>query len=151
MVALPEREAMEVEHVDEDEKEDKCKTSSDDRGELEHPDAADCEGTAAKESECITKAVSFLPRNKEELERTIKNIQGTITGDILPRLHKCLASTVIILFGAQQVCVNSGVWRAPSDYSSELWIDISFGVFFHLSVFPVHLSSLIIFRFLSCS
>uniref|UniRef100_A0A8D1FQR2 Small subunit processome component 20 homolog n=1 Tax=Sus scrofa TaxID=9823 RepID=A0A8D1FQR2_PIG len=93
MVALPEREAMEVEHVDEDEKEDKCKTSSDDRGELEHPDAADCEGTAAKESECITKAVSFLPRNKEELERTIKNIQGTITGDILPRLHKCLAST----------------------------------------------------------
>ncbi|XP_059881443.1 small subunit processome component 20 homolog isoform X1 [Delphinus delphis] len=92
-IELPEREAMELEHMDDDEKEDGCKTLSDKNEELENPDPDDCEGTAAKESECITKSISFLPWNKEELEKTIKNIQGTITGDILPRLHKCLAST----------------------------------------------------------
>ncbi|XP_057411870.1 small subunit processome component 20 homolog isoform X3 [Balaenoptera acutorostrata] len=92
-IELPEHEAMELEHMDEDEKEDGCKTLSDKNEELENPDPDDCEGTAAKESECITKSISFLPWNKEELEKTIKNIQGTITGDILPRLHKCLAST----------------------------------------------------------
>nr|XP_058937875.1 small subunit processome component 20 homolog isoform X2 [Kogia breviceps] len=92
-VELPEQEAMELEHMDGDEKEDGCKTLSDKKEELEDPDPDDCEGTAAKESECITKSISFLPWNKEELEKTIKNIQGTITGDILPRLHKCLAST----------------------------------------------------------
>ncbi|XP_022455485.1 small subunit processome component 20 homolog isoform X2 [Delphinapterus leucas] len=92
-IELPEHEAMELEHMDDDEKEDGCKTLSDKNEELENPDPDDCEGTAAKESECITKSISFLPWNKEELEKTIKNIQGTITGDILPRLHKCLAST----------------------------------------------------------
>ncbi|KAB0398882.1 hypothetical protein E2I00_007749, partial [Balaenoptera physalus] len=92
-IELPEHEAMELEHMDEDEKEDGCKTLSDKNEELENPDPDDCEGTAAKESECIMKSISFLPWNKEELEKTIKNIQGTITGDILPRLHKCLAST----------------------------------------------------------
>lgn len=93
-IELPEHEAMELEHMDEDEKEDECnKTLSDKNEEPENPDPAVYEGTAAKESECITKSISSLPRNKEELERTIENIQGTITGDILPRLHKCLAST----------------------------------------------------------
>ncbi|XP_055091892.1 small subunit processome component 20 homolog [Symphalangus syndactylus] len=90
-IELPEPEAMQLEHVDEEEKENTCKSLSD-NGQLGTPDPADSGGTSAKESECITKPVSFLPQNKEELERTIKNIQGTITGDILPRLHKCLAS-----------------------------------------------------------
>ncbi|XP_033283525.2 small subunit processome component 20 homolog [Orcinus orca] len=92
-IELPEHEAMELEHTDDDDKEDGFKTLSDKNEELENPDPDDCEGTAAKESECITKSISFLPWNKEELEKTIKNIHGTITGDILPRLHKCLAST----------------------------------------------------------
>uniref|UniRef100_A0A2K5J1T7 Uncharacterized protein n=1 Tax=Colobus angolensis palliatus TaxID=336983 RepID=A0A2K5J1T7_COLAP len=91
-VELPEPEAMELEHVDEEEKENTCKSLSD-QEQPGTPDPADPGGTSAKESECITKPVSFLPQNKEELERTIKNIQGTITGDVLPRLHKCLAST----------------------------------------------------------
>uniref|UniRef100_A0A8I5NDF7 UTP20 small subunit processome component n=1 Tax=Papio anubis TaxID=9555 RepID=A0A8I5NDF7_PAPAN len=91
-IELPEPEAMELEHVDEEEKENTCKSLSD-HEQPGTPDPADSGGTSAKESECITKPVSFLPQNKEELERTIKNIQGTITGDILPRLHKCLAST----------------------------------------------------------
>lgn len=103
---LPEPEAMELEPVEEEEMENRCKSLSDGNEELGNPEPADCEGTSAKETECVTKSFSSLPRNKEELERTIKNIQGAITGDILPRLHKCLASTVIILLGAQQVCVK---------------------------------------------
>ncbi|XP_014635798.1 PREDICTED: small subunit processome component 20 homolog isoform X1 [Ceratotherium simum simum] len=90
---LPEEEAMELEHVDEEEKENRCKSLSNNDEELGNPDPGDCEGTSVKESECITKSISVLPRNKEELEKTIKNIQGAITGDILPRLHRCLAST----------------------------------------------------------
>lgn len=108
---MPEHEAMELEHMDEEEKENRCKILSDNNEELGNP----APGTAANENEYITKSISFLPRNKEELERTIKNIQGTITGDILPRLHKCLASAVITLFGAQQVCVNWGVCGVLSD------------------------------------
>ncbi|XP_077628408.1 small subunit processome component 20 homolog isoform X2 [Crocuta crocuta] len=92
VIELPENETMELEHVNEEKKENKCKSLSDNK-ELENPNPADCKGTSAKEPECITESMSSLPRNKEELERTIKNIQGTITGDILPRLHKCLAST----------------------------------------------------------
>lgn len=115
MIELPEQEAMEVEHVDEEEKENRCKSLSDNDEELGNPDPADCEGTSVKEAECIAKSISFLPRNKEELEKTIKNIQGTITGDILPRLHKCLASTVIIVSGAQQDFVNACVCGARSD------------------------------------
>uniref|UniRef100_A0A452RNW1 UTP20 small subunit processome component n=1 Tax=Ursus americanus TaxID=9643 RepID=A0A452RNW1_URSAM len=93
VIELPENETMDLEQMDEEEKENKCKSLSDNSKELGNPDPADCEGTSAREPECITESLSFLPRNKEELERTIKNIQGTITGDILPRLHKCLAST----------------------------------------------------------
>lgn len=91
MAELLEHEAMELEHVDEEEKEPARKSLSDEKEPLEIPDSG---SIAATEQECISKSVSFLPRNKEELERTIKTIQGAITGDILPRLHKCLASAV---------------------------------------------------------
>lgn len=96
MAELLEHEAMEVEDMDEEEKEQASERLSDSKEPLEASKAAASEGTAAKEQECISKSVSFLPRNKEELERTIKTIQGAITGDILPRLHKCLASAVRI-------------------------------------------------------
>ncbi|ERE90078.1 putative small subunit processome component 20 like protein [Cricetulus griseus] len=89
MAELLEHEAMELEHVDEEEKEPARKSLSDEKEPLKTPDSG---SIAATEQECISKSVSFLPRNKEELERTIKTIQGAITGDILPRLHKCLAS-----------------------------------------------------------
>ncbi|KAM9672998.1 small subunit processome component 20 homolog isoform 2-T2 [Trichechus inunguis] len=95
VIEIPEDKATELEEEGKDggEKENRCESLSDNNEEpLGNPDAADSEETSAKESECITKSVSFLPQNKEELERTIKNIQGTITGDILPKLHKCLAS-----------------------------------------------------------
>ncbi|XP_037369681.1 small subunit processome component 20 homolog [Talpa occidentalis] len=93
VIELPDHEAMELEPVDEEEKEDACKSLSDHNEELGNANPADGEGTSAMESENITPILSSLPQNKEELEKTIKNIQGTITGDILPRLHKCLAST----------------------------------------------------------
>ncbi|XP_047404035.1 small subunit processome component 20 homolog isoform X2 [Sciurus carolinensis] len=93
MIELPESEAMEVEHMNEEKKENTSKGSLGNSEALANPDPADSNGTDADESNYITKSVSFLPRNKEELERTIKTIHATITGDILPRLHKCLAST----------------------------------------------------------
>lgn len=94
MAEVLEHEDTELEPMDEEEKEQACKSSLDGKEPLEAPEAADSGGTTATEQECISKSVSFLPRNKEELERTIKTIQGAITGDILPRLHKCLASAV---------------------------------------------------------
>ncbi|XP_026548510.1 small subunit processome component 20 homolog [Notechis scutatus] len=42
----------------------------------------------------VTKPPSFLPRNKEELECLIKHIQQTVTGNILPKLHRCLIAKV---------------------------------------------------------
>ncbi|XP_036025597.1 small subunit processome component 20 homolog isoform X1 [Onychomys torridus] len=92
MTELLEHEAMELEHLDEEEKEQTCKSLSDGREPVEVPEAAASGGAATSEQVCSSKPVSFLPRTKEELERTIKTIQGAITGDILPRLHKCLAS-----------------------------------------------------------
>lgn len=89
-----EHEDTELEPVDEEEKEQTCKSLSDGKEQLEASEAADSGGATTTEQECISKSVSFLPRNKEELERTIKTIQGAITGDILPRLHKCLVSAV---------------------------------------------------------
>ncbi|KAM4881703.1 small subunit processome component 20 homolog [Thomomys bottae] len=93
MVDIQEHEAMELEDLDEEEKEEACKQELNNTEAQGAPDSAGSDGTAAKDSACISKPVSFLPRNKEELERTIQTIQGTVTRDILPRLHKCLAST----------------------------------------------------------
>lgn len=101
---MPEHEAMELERTDEEEKDNRCESLCEKNEELENSDPADGEGTSTNENECITKSISSLPQNKEELERTIKNIQGTITGDILPRLHKCLASTVTVLWGSAGLC-----------------------------------------------
>ena len=74
MIELPEHDTMELEHMDEEEKENKCKNLSDNNKEPGNPDPAECQGASAKEPECVTGSISFLPRNKEELERTIKNI-----------------------------------------------------------------------------
>uniref|UniRef100_A0A8C0GJE3 UTP20 small subunit processome component n=1 Tax=Chelonoidis abingdonii TaxID=106734 RepID=A0A8C0GJE3_CHEAB len=48
----------------------------------------------SEETQKATKSISFLPRNKEELECLIEHIQGTVTGSILPKLHRCLAAKV---------------------------------------------------------
>ncbi|XP_060101236.1 small subunit processome component 20 homolog [Heteronotia binoei] len=41
-----------------------------------------------------TKAISHLLRSKEELECLIKHIQETVTGNILPKLQRCLTAKV---------------------------------------------------------
>ncbi|KAM8820065.1 small subunit processome component 20 homolog [Eudromia elegans] len=48
----------------------------------------------AEDTKQVTKTVSFLPRNKEELECLIKHIQETVTCNILPKLHRCLVAKV---------------------------------------------------------
>ncbi|XP_075407217.1 small subunit processome component 20 homolog [Tenrec ecaudatus] len=95
VIEVPEHEPMELDEDGEDgeEKEGGWAHLSGDTKALRNPDADDPEGTSVTASECVPKSFSCLPQNKEELERTIKNIHGTITGDILPKLHKCLAST----------------------------------------------------------
>ncbi|XP_049638753.1 small subunit processome component 20 homolog isoform X1 [Suncus etruscus] len=92
VIELAEHEIMELEQMNEEEKGDECKSLSDNEV-PENLEPTDREGTSAKEAKVAPMPITSLPRNKEELERTIKNIQGTITGDILPRLHKCLTST----------------------------------------------------------
>uniref|UniRef100_A0A8C2VK88 UTP20 small subunit processome component n=1 Tax=Chinchilla lanigera TaxID=34839 RepID=A0A8C2VK88_CHILA len=92
MTESPEEEAMEVEPPGEDAKEDTRETP-DATEAAGNPDPVNPAGTATKEPEGAPPAVSFLPRSKEELERTVRAVHGTITGDILPRLHKCLAAT----------------------------------------------------------
>ncbi|KAJ1163535.1 hypothetical protein NDU88_003993 [Pleurodeles waltl] len=42
----------------------------------------------------VKKQIPFLPRNKEELECLIQHIQETVTGNILPKLQKCLTAKV---------------------------------------------------------
>uniref|UniRef100_A0A8D0GIN0 UTP20 small subunit processome component n=1 Tax=Sphenodon punctatus TaxID=8508 RepID=A0A8D0GIN0_SPHPU len=48
----------------------------------------------AKDTQKTTKSISFLPKNKEELECLIKHIQDTVTGNVLPKLHRCLIAKV---------------------------------------------------------
>uniref|UniRef100_A0A8B9NWC6 UTP20 small subunit processome component n=1 Tax=Apteryx owenii TaxID=8824 RepID=A0A8B9NWC6_APTOW len=48
----------------------------------------------SEDAEQVTKTVSFLPRNKEELECLIKHIQDTVTSNILPKLHRCIVAKV---------------------------------------------------------
>ncbi|OXB65172.1 hypothetical protein ASZ78_005288 [Callipepla squamata] len=45
-------------------------------------------------TEPVAKPVSFLPRNKEELECLIKHIQDTVVVNILPKLHRCIVAKV---------------------------------------------------------
>uniref|UniRef100_K7GES8 UTP20 small subunit processome component n=1 Tax=Pelodiscus sinensis TaxID=13735 RepID=K7GES8_PELSI len=48
----------------------------------------------SEETQKATKSISSLPRNKEELECLIEHIQETVTGNILPKLHRCLIAKV---------------------------------------------------------
>ncbi|XP_047917180.2 small subunit processome component 20 homolog [Anser cygnoides] len=48
----------------------------------------------AEDTEQVAKPVSFLPRNKEELECLIKHIQDTVVVNILPKLHRCIVAKV---------------------------------------------------------
>ncbi|CAM4466104.1 unnamed protein product [Lepidochelys olivacea] len=94
-----ENEAMELEQSEgEEEAEgDKSKNLPEDSEKQGNPALIQHEQAGTGESEetqKATKSISSLPRNKEELECLIEHIQGTVTGSILPKLHRCLAAKV---------------------------------------------------------
>ncbi|XP_067415819.1 small subunit processome component 20 homolog [Emydura macquarii macquarii] len=98
---VAENEAMELEQSEgEEEKEaegEKSKNLPEDSEKLRDPALIQCEQAGTGESEetqKATKSISSLPRNKEELECLIEHIQETVTGSILPKLHRCLTAKV---------------------------------------------------------
>ncbi|KAM9389678.1 small subunit processome component 20 homolog [Phaethornis superciliosus] len=60
----------------------------------EEPAEPEQAAQTSEDAEQVTKPVSFLPRNKEELESLIKHIQDTVTVNILPKLHRCIIAKV---------------------------------------------------------
>ncbi|KAM6293789.1 small subunit processome component 20 homolog [Porphyrio hochstetteri] len=60
----------------------------------EEPAEPEQAAETSKDAEQVVKPVSFLPRNKEELECLIKHIQDTVTVNILPKLHRCIVAKV---------------------------------------------------------
>ncbi|XP_060633217.2 small subunit processome component 20 homolog [Anolis sagrei] len=95
--AAEENEAMEVELSDEEEVPESGKDLSEAANEQKDSVAPQPDQPANEEpedSQKPPKAISFLPRNKEELESLIMHIQDTVTGSILPKLHRCLKAKV---------------------------------------------------------
>ncbi|XP_043821455.1 small subunit processome component 20 homolog [Dromiciops gliroides] len=87
-----EPEAMELDHANEEEEkeeEEKRKSLSEDSENLTEPALE----PSAGEPEDGTQAFSGLPKSREELENLSRQIHKTITGSILPKLHKCLSAT----------------------------------------------------------
>nr|XP_056703398.1 small subunit processome component 20 homolog [Euleptes europaea] len=73
------------------------KNLSEDADKQKGPTGSLSDQSANRENEdCqeTTKAISILPRSKEELECLIKHIQETVTGNILPKLHRCIIAKV---------------------------------------------------------
>ncbi|KAM6301905.1 small subunit processome component 20 homolog isoform 2-T2 [Podargus strigoides] len=60
----------------------------------EEPAEPKQEAETSEDAEQVTKPVSFLPRNREELECLIRHIQDTVTVSILPKLHRCIVAKV---------------------------------------------------------
>lgn len=98
---VAENEAMELEQSEGEEEEEaegeKSKNLPEDSEKPRDPALIQCEQAGTGESEetqKATKSISSLPRNKEELECLIEHIQETVTGSILPKLHRCLTAKV---------------------------------------------------------
>ncbi|XP_044311648.1 small subunit processome component 20 homolog isoform X2 [Varanus komodoensis] len=92
-----ESEAMELELSDGEESQENGRNFPEDGNTQEAPTVALPDQIANQEAENpqnATKPISFLPRNKDELECLIKHIQGTVTSNILPKLHRCLIAKV---------------------------------------------------------
>lgn len=84
-------EAMELEQSEREEEVVEEKKGKNLPEELAEPHQA---AETSEDAEQVTKTVSFLPRNKEELECLIKHIQDTVTVNILPKLHRCIVAKV---------------------------------------------------------
>ncbi|XP_061213380.1 small subunit processome component 20 homolog [Neopsephotus bourkii] len=86
-----EAEAMELEQSEGEEEVVEEKKGKNLPEQLAEPEQA---AETSEDAEQVTKPVSFLPRNKEELECLIKHIQDTVTVNILPKLHRCIVAKV---------------------------------------------------------
>ncbi|XP_074867355.1 small subunit processome component 20 homolog [Carettochelys insculpta] len=96
---VAENEAMELEQSEGEEEAEgeKSKNLLEDREKQREPSLTqhDQAGTGeSEETQKTTKWLSSLPRTKEELECLIEHIRETVTGSILPKLHRCLAAKV---------------------------------------------------------
>lgn len=92
-----ENEAMEMELSDGEEGQDISENLSEDadkQNELPGSLTDQSGNQESEESQKTTKTISILPKSKEELECLIKHIQETVTGNILPKLHRCLIAKV---------------------------------------------------------
>ncbi|XP_042326453.1 small subunit processome component 20 homolog isoform X2 [Sceloporus undulatus] len=95
-----ENEAMEIELSDGEEgpesRKDLSEAASEQKDSVanEQKDPEQLTYEEAEESQKATKVVSFLPKNKDELECLIIHIQETVTNNILPKLHRCLIAKV---------------------------------------------------------
>uniref|UniRef100_H3APA8 UTP20 small subunit processome component n=1 Tax=Latimeria chalumnae TaxID=7897 RepID=H3APA8_LATCH len=90
-------EAMELEDSD-NEREEKQKENMDSNVEISNGMAPALEmeepSKEPVQAKAPIKSFSSLPRNQEELENLIQHIHKTLTGKILPKLHKCLTAKV---------------------------------------------------------
>ncbi|XP_048356593.1 small subunit processome component 20 homolog isoform X1 [Sphaerodactylus townsendi] len=92
-----ENEVMEVELSDGEEGQETSKNlpvNADQLKELTGPLPDQPANRENEDCQKTTKAISILPRSKEELECLIKHIQETVTGNILPKLRRCLTAKV---------------------------------------------------------
>lgn len=99
-------EAMELEHS---EGEEEVVEEKKEKNVPEEPAEPEQVAETSEDAEQVTKPVSFLPRNKEELECLIKHIQDTVTVNILPKLHRCIVAKVRIWYwkGVLQDCAST--------------------------------------------
>uniref|UniRef100_A0A8C5X7Q8 UTP20 small subunit processome component n=1 Tax=Malurus cyaneus samueli TaxID=2593467 RepID=A0A8C5X7Q8_9PASS len=84
-------EAMELEQSEGEEEEVEEKNG---KNLSEKPAESEQAAKPSENAEQVMKPVSFLPRNKEELECLIKHIHETVTVNILPKLHRCIVAKV---------------------------------------------------------
>ncbi|KAF4793836.1 Small subunit processome component 20 like protein [Turdus rufiventris] len=84
-------EAMELEQSEGEEEEVEEKNG---KNLSEKPAEPEQAAEPSENAEQMSKPVSFLPRNKEELQCLIKHIQETVTVNILPKLHRCIVAKV---------------------------------------------------------
>ncbi|XP_065514435.1 small subunit processome component 20 homolog isoform X1 [Caloenas nicobarica] len=87
-------EAEEAMELEQSEGEEEVVEEKKGKNPLEVPAEPEQAAETSEDAEQVTKPVSFLPRNKEELECLIKHIQDTVTVNILPKLHRCIVAKV---------------------------------------------------------
>ncbi|KAJ7422794.1 Small subunit processome component 20 like protein [Pitangus sulphuratus] len=87
-------EAEEAMELEQSEGEEETVEEKNEKKLSEKPAEPEQTAETSENAEQVTKPVSFLPRNKEELECLIRHIQDTVTVNILPKLHRCIVAKV---------------------------------------------------------